>query len=345
MNDVPVLRSSASHDSTDLIANLAGARLLLIVPHPDDESLALGGLIQHAVRQQARITILQVTDGDNNPWPQRWLERRLRIGPVERQRWGRRRADEMLQAMRQLGLEDASRRRLSWPDMELTVRLQTRGADTIQTLVDIMRDVAPDIVVLPTLGDRHPDHATCHVITRLAMRQLSQLPACLTYHVHGQRQATTTGMPIHLPLDATMREGKRRAVLAHRTQVAMARRRLLAKVGETETLHELPLPEYDVDESRLPREALLPWRPFRAWHPWLQLTLAHPDGVHVWSWRDAPLTIDQDGIHLTLPAAVRHAPVFARLKMRCTSPWIFDRWGWCDLTAAPAARQADGRTG
>ena len=343
MNDVSVFRSSASHSSADLIASLAGARLLLIAPHPDDESLALGGLIQHAVRQQARITILQITDGDNNPWPQRWLERRLRIGPVERQRWGQRRADEMLQAMHQLGLDDASRRRLSWPDMELTARLQTRGAETIQALVDIMRDAAPEIVVLPTLSDWHPDHAACHVMTRLAMCRLSPSPACLTYHVHGHRPAT--GLPIHVPLDVAMYEGKRRAILAHRTQVAMARRRLLARVGETETLHELPLPERDFDESCLPREALLPWRPFRAWHPWLQLTLAHPDGVHVWPWRDAPLTTGRHGVDLTLPAAVRRAPVFARLEMRCTSPWIFDHWGWCDLTAAPASRQADGRTG
>ncbi|HET6586447.1 MAG TPA: PIG-L family deacetylase [Oleiagrimonas sp.] len=342
MNDVPAFRSSASHDSPDLIARLAGARLLLIAPHPDDESLALGGLIQHAVRQQARITILQVTDGDNNPWPQRWLERRLRIGPTERQRWGRRRADEMLQAMHQLGLGEASRRRLGWPDMELTARLQTCGTETIHALHGIMRELAPDIVVLPALGDCHPDHAACHVMTRLALCHLPQPPTCLTYHVHGQR--LETGRPIPLPLDAALREGKRRAILAHYTQVAMARRRLLARVGETETLHDLPLPAHDIDEALLPREVMLPWRPFRVWHPWLQLTLAHADGVQVWPWRDAPLTVNERGIHLTLPATVRRAPVFARLEMRCTSPWIFDHWGWCDLTAAPVARQADKRT-
>lgn len=339
MNDVPASRSSANLDSTDLIASLAGARLLLIAPHPDDESLALGGLIQHAVRQQARITILQVTDGDNNPWPQRWLERRLRIGPAERQRWGRRRADEMLQAMRHLGLDETSRQRLCWPDMEVTARLQTRAADTIGTFVDILRNMAPDIVVLPTLSDWHPDHAACHVIVRLALRHLPQPPACLIYHVHGHR--LEAGRPIRLPLDAALREGKRRAILAHYTQVATARRRLLAKVGETETLHDLPLSSHDIDEALLPREVMLPWRPYRAWHPWLQLTLAHPDGVHVWLWRDAPLTVDERGIHLTLPTAVRRAPVFARLEMRCTSPWIFDHWGWRDLTAAPVARQAD----
>lgn len=333
---VPASHPPANHEP--LIAQLAGARLLLIAPHPDDESLALGGLIQHAVCQQAQVTLVQVTDGDNNPWPQRWLERRWRIGTEERQRWGRRRADEMLQAMQQLGLDATSRQQLGWSDMEVTARLQVNGTDTINTLADILQRAAPDIVVLPTLDDGHPDHATCHVITRLAMQHLPQRPTCLTYHVHGRRREIDTA--IELPLDDAMREGKRRAILAHQTQVALAQRRLLAKAGETETLHTLTFPAHDT----VPREVLLPWQPFRAWRPWLQLTLAHPDGVHVWPWREAPLTTDPHGTRLTLPTTIRRAPVFARLEMRCPSPWIFDHWGWRDLTAAPAARQADKRT-
>lgn len=333
MNTVPDTSLAADHDH--LMASLIGKRLLLIAPHPDDESLALGGLIQHAVRQQARVTLVQVTDGDNNPWPQRWLERRWRIGTEDRQRWGRRRADEMLQAMQQLGLDATSRQQLGWPDMGITARLQARGTDTISAVADILRQTAPDMVVLPTLDDGHPDHATCHVIVRLAMQHLPQRPTCLTYHVHGHRREIDK--PIELSLDDAMREGKRRAILAHRTQVALARRRLLARAGETEILHTLPIPAH----GTLPSAVMLPWQPFRAWHPWLQLTLAYPDGVHVWPWREAPLATDPQGTRLTLPTTIRRAPVFARLEMRCPSPWIFDHWGWRDLTAAPEARQAD----
>lgn len=320
---------------TGLIERLSGAHLLLVAPHPDDESLAMGGLIQHAVRAQARVTIVQVTDGDNNPWPQRWLERRLRIGEADRQRWGRRRASEMLEAMRQLGLGASSRQRLGWPDMGVTRHLQAAGIGAIERMAAVLRDAAPDIVALPSLGDQHPDHGSCHVLTRLAMAHTAFDGTVLTYQVHGKRPSP--GHPVSLPLDADMRDGKRRAIMAHHTQVAMARKRLLAYAGAGETLHDMPHAPY---ASGMPESMLLPWHPPRVLHPWLELTLAHPDGVHVWRWNDAPLVPHQEGIHLTLPASAGRGPLFARLKVRCRSPWIFDHWGWRDLTVTTAARQA-----
>lgn len=334
-----VVTTNALFDTggADLMRHLAGARLLLVAPHPDDESLALGGLIQHAVRQQANVTILQVTDGDNNPWPQRVLERRLRIGPVDRRRWGERRADEMLEAMQRLGLDAASRHRLGWPDLGVTMRLQTRGTESIDAMADILRDTAPDLVVLPALSDTHPDHASCHVMIRLAMQRVARPFHCLTYHVHGHRHEV--GPAIELPLDAAMLDGKRHAILAHHTQVALARHRLLARAGAIETLHALPSPA--PGDVPLPRIVALPWQPSRAWRPWLQLTLAHPGGVHVWSWREAPLTMHARQACLVLPEAVRHGPAYAKLEMRCKSPWIFDRWGWCDLSRIGADRPAN----
>ncbi len=323
--------------AADLVSRLAGARLLLVVPHPDDESLALGGLIRHALRRHAGVAIVQVTDGDNNPWPQRVLERRLRIGPAERRRWGQRRAGEMLRAMHHLGLDAASRRRLGWPDMGVTARLQTRGTEAIDAMADALRDAAPDILVFPALDDTHPDHATCHVMVRLAMPSLARRPLGLTYLVHGRHREDGSA-PVDLPLDEAMRAAKRRAILAHASQVALARRRLLARAGATETFRMLP--SCGSGDAPPPPVVTLPWQPPRVLHSRLQLTLAHAGGVHVWPWRDAPLATRGREIRLTLPDAATRGLVCARLEMRCTSPWIFDHWGWRDLTATGAARQA-----
>jgi N-acetyl-1-D-myo-inositol-2-amino-2-deoxy-alpha-D-glucopyranoside deacetylase len=53
---------------------LAGSdRLLILAPHPDDESIATGGLIQVARGVGAAVRVIVLTDGDNNPWPQRWI--------------------------------------------------------------------------------------------------------------------------------------------------------------------------------------------------------------------------------------------------------------------------------
>jgi hypothetical protein len=51
--------------------------------------------------------------------------------------------------------------------------------------------------------------------------------------------------------------------------------------------------------------------------------------VRHWRWSEAPLERDgQGGYRL---AEVPTAPCFARLDMAVSSPWIFDRWGWCEL--------------
>src|SRR5690242_7448135 len=41
-----------------------GDRLLIIAPHPDDEALAAGGVIQRAIARGARVRIVVLTDGD-----------------------------------------------------------------------------------------------------------------------------------------------------------------------------------------------------------------------------------------------------------------------------------------
>jgi hypothetical protein len=61
-------------------------RLLVLAPHPDDESLATGGLIQRATRQGLPVKVVFLTNGQNNPWAQRIVERRWRIGPADQRR-------------------------------------------------------------------------------------------------------------------------------------------------------------------------------------------------------------------------------------------------------------------
>lgn len=316
---------------------LRGARVLLFAPHPDDESLGGGGFIQHALQAGARLDIVSLTDGDTNPWPQRVLERRLRIGAADRRHWGERRHAEMRAALSCLGAGDARLHRLGWPDMGVTAHLQTDSRAAIEALRRLWRDAAPDLVVVPSLTDAHPDHSACHVLVRLVMSLENGCDACLTYHVHGRRPHD--GQPVAFHLDEPMRAAKYRAIEAHRTQVALARRRLLAHAGSREVLHELHVA---ADRSSLARgdELALPWQPPRGLWPWLELMLAHRAGVHHWRWTRAPLAWREGRAWIALPDGAADGPVFAKLKLRCRSPWIFDHWGWHDLTAAPAPHQA-----
>src|SRR5689334_18241615 len=109
-------------------------RLLILAPHPDDESIASGGLIQIARAAGAAVRVLVLTDGDNNPWPQRWIEKRWRIDAAARARWGARRREEARAAMRILGLGDEVAGFLGLPDLGLTDLLMRGDVGVIRAL-------------------------------------------------------------------------------------------------------------------------------------------------------------------------------------------------------------------
>src|SRR2546430_16513447 len=76
---------------------------MVMAAHPDDESLACSVILQRAVRVGANVRVIYATDGENNPWPQRVLERKWRLNESDRKRWGKVRRGEALAALRVLG--------------------------------------------------------------------------------------------------------------------------------------------------------------------------------------------------------------------------------------------------
>src|ERR1700736_2778194 len=104
----------------------SASRLMLIAPHPDDEALACSIILQQAVRAGATIRVVYATDGDDNPWPQRVLERKWRLNAADRKRWGKLRRSEALAALRALGVRASDARFLALPDQGFT-SLLVRG--------------------------------------------------------------------------------------------------------------------------------------------------------------------------------------------------------------------------
>lgn len=246
-------------------------RLLVFAPHPDDETLAAGTLIQAARAVGAAVRVVVATDGDNNPWPQRWIERRLRIGAAERERWGARRRAEARAALAVLGVDAARDARfLGWPDQGLTARLMEDDA-AVATLVDEIGAFAPTHVVMPSLADRHPDHSALHVMIELALLRVGRACVRLGYVVHGEPAAPR----VAVSADAAMRLRKCEAMLCHRSQVALSRRRLMA-VAQRDEGFELALAAVAADGGRPLSMLRVPWRPHRRRR--LLLVLATRDG-------------------------------------------------------------------
>lgn len=294
-------------------------RLLVVAPHPDDETIATGLLIQQVRAAGGEVRILLLTEGDNNPWPQRWLERRLSIRAADRRRWGLRRRAEMAQALACLGVPAQALQPLGWPDLGVTDALLRAGHASVSALAAAIDEFNPSLVVAPALADCHPDHAAAHVLVRLALTALGDPPLLLNYLVHGHGEDDAAG-----EVRGTARQlaCKRAALAAHRSQMALSSRRMLRLADRPERHAGLP-----------PPLTALPWLPPFWLQPWLRLSVVGPAGARSWRWRDAPLQRDRAGrFHLAVPAEAGGEPCFVHLALTLRSPWIFDHWGWCELS-------------
>lgn len=301
-----------------------GACLLVVAPHPDDESLAAGGLIQRALGAGARVHIVFVTDGDNNPWPQRVLEMRVRVGPRERERWAARRRGEAERALRELGAEHAAVHRLGWPDGGVTWKLVDETAEVIARWRGLLDEIAPTLLVLPDLADGHPDHSALHVLLELVLNGMPEAsrPQCLCYLLHGH-VGLDPARRMSFDLNEAEQLRKRRAIHAHRSQMALSRGRMLRWATAQEPF-ALGVGNHGIGD------ACLPWQPPR----WLRGTmvllavdarggqrLPCEDG------REANL-FWRDGSPAARTARALQPPYYIKLYSTVPSPWVFDVWGW-----------------
>ncbi len=218
-------------------------RILVIAPHPDDESIGTGGLLRRARQAGATVRVIFCTSGDNNPWPQRAIERRVFISTAARLRWAARRREEARAALRFLLGSDDAAQFLNLPDQGVTRLLLHGGEQAIATLRAEFVALRPTLVVLPSENDAHPDHSALHVLARFAF--MGELRGCrvLTYVVHRRgNSAPWPAILLHLT-DAEVRD-KRHAILCHETQMALSKRRFTAYARTEEPFDMLQAPGF-----------------------------------------------------------------------------------------------------
>ena len=122
------------------------ARIVIVAPHPDDEILACGGLLQAAARHGLAHLLVAVTDGEaSHPGSQAWPPSRLRL---ERPR-------ETLAALACLGIDQPAVLRLAFADGGVTACEDALAA----RLAAILRP--GDLVITTWRYDAHPDHEAC----------------------------------------------------------------------------------------------------------------------------------------------------------------------------------------
>jgi LmbE family N-acetylglucosaminyl deacetylase len=220
------------------------SRLLLFAPHPDDESLACSILLQRAVRAGAAVRAVYVTDGDDNPWPQRVLERKWRLKAIDRRRWGRLRRTEALAALRVLGVNGSDVRFLALPDQKLTAMLMCGCQSALERFAGSIADWGPTDLLVPSISDTHPDHSALAVMLRLVLSEPFSDPmatgqmAVWSYVVHGKSPAffDCAETICQSRIEAATKLG---AIRCHKTQLKLSRKRFLAYAGRPERLVKL----------------------------------------------------------------------------------------------------------
>jgi LmbE family N-acetylglucosaminyl deacetylase len=218
-------------------------RVLLLAPHPDDESIATGGLLQVGLTAGAAVRVMYATDGDRNPWAQLAAEGRWPSDDAARARWGALRREEARRALALLGVRTPDITWLGLPDQRLTDMLHAGDARLMDALAQALREWRPTLIVAPVLYDRHPDHSAIAVMLAFVLARAGATAAgvrTLGYRVHaGRHDPEPTRW---LALDAGARRRKRDAILCHATQLRWHRETLPAFATEREGYEDVAAP-------------------------------------------------------------------------------------------------------
>jgi LmbE family N-acetylglucosaminyl deacetylase len=214
---------------------------MFIAAHPDDESLACSVVLQRAVRAGADIRVIYATNGENNPWPQRLLERRWHLNENDRERWGKLRRGEALDALSVLGVPGSEAIFLALPDQKLSDVLLAASQGARERFAALIADWSPTHLFVPSISDTHPDHNALGVMLRLVWLEYFSNQSRMSmwsYVVHGRNAAFLNRAET---IDPTASETaiKRRAIGCHKTQLKLSRNRFLDHAARPERLVRL----------------------------------------------------------------------------------------------------------
>lgn len=333
---------------TELPGFSAHDRVLVAAPHPDDEAIATGGVLQAARAAGAACRVIVVTDGDNNPWPQRWIEKRWHIGAADRARWGARRRSEALAALDVLGVDASDARCLGFPDLGLTDVLMSGGGLLETRLAAELREFRPTCLFLPALGDRHPDHSAVHVMLQLAWREAGfDPPQTFAFGVHGTAPGPDD---VLLRLTPQQQASKRAAIERHETQMRLSRRRFVAYARSEERFRRVDALASDpghplqarIADGRL--QVRLRGGPSRAAMLHLVLRGAITSRCRVTLFGEAagervdtvsgrqlppvPVSVSRGELQLELPAGTQSATAWLKVAPAGPGLFVLDRHGW-----------------
>jgi LmbE family N-acetylglucosaminyl deacetylase len=216
-----------------------GERVIVIAPHPDDETLGCGGTIRLLLEGGKRLKVVFLTSGDKadpsdpkssrrgiiTPSPPSYLQRRELKGALSLAgekadhvtAYSLMREEEAGRALKVLGVDDYVFMR--FPDREL----HSADRDVLGRLSDIVREFIPDTIYAPSMIEVNPDHRAAAAMAMEMQRKNMEHPGR-----EGLQPIRTVCYEIATPLrpnilvDITsVYDRKKRAVKKYRSQLRL----------------------------------------------------------------------------------------------------------------------------
>ena len=188
-----------------------GRPIVVLAPHPDDESLGCGGLLATAFAGPGARVICITDGGQSHPGSAAWPRARL----------AELRAQELDAAIVALGGDPACITRLALRDAEM-LGLAARYDEIAETIAQVARDAGARVLIAPAPTDPHCDHeATAEIARRaasLAGLRLLFYPVWSGWHDPAYRDRLAYGVEHRFDTTA-MQPAKARAIAAHRSQL------------------------------------------------------------------------------------------------------------------------------
>jgi LmbE family N-acetylglucosaminyl deacetylase len=210
----------------------AGDRILIMAPHPDDETIATGGIIQKAEAMGLPVRVVYLTYGDANQWSFLVYRKRPEVGPRAVESMGEVRRTEAISATHVLGLQEDQLVFLGYPDfgnLQIWERhwgdappyeglftgatdvpypdayrpgAAYRGQEVLSDIEAVIRDFKPTKVFVSSPADQNPDHLALYLFTRVALWDLADelSPELYPYLVHYPRWPEPRGYHPATPL-------------------------------------------------------------------------------------------------------------------------------------------------
>ena len=192
-------------------------RILILAPHPDDETIGCAGVIQSAVAAGADVHVAYFTNGDHNEPAFIVYEKRLTFRSTEFIHMGEVRRQEAIAAMKLLGVPEANLVFLGYPDFgtfniftnhwqdakpyksfltrisavpykeNLSFAAPYKGESILKDLKKVLLDYQPNKIFVSHPVDVNVDHKTLYLFLEVALADLKgeiPQPKLYPYLVH-----------------------------------------------------------------------------------------------------------------------------------------------------------------